>query len=75
MPVSTTEDIETMSVLKAAKITGMSRNTLSAAMDRYEITGGRDGLPYVVLATRRLIVRASLRRWFERLERRVIGRG
>lgn len=69
-----TEDIEILSVLKAAKLTGMSRNTITAAMDSWMTSGGRVGLAFIQPTTRRLIRRSSLRDWFSHLERRAAGR-
>lgn len=68
------EEIELLDVSKAARLCGLKREYVSAAMDRYKATRGRMGLAYVVIpgSSRRRVRRASLRRYFEELERRTI---
>lgn len=63
------DELETLSVLQASKITGLSRNTIAAAMDAWAASRGRLGLSYIQPATRRLVRRSQLLAWFESQER------
>lgn len=69
MPQAEYEDIETLSVLRAAKLTKLSRNTISAAMDAWEWSNGKHGLAFIRPTGRRLVRRAALRAWFNSMER------
>lgn len=68
------EEIELLDVSKASRLCGIKRAFIAEAMDRYRATKGRMGLPFIILqgTKRRRVRRASLRRYFEELERRAI---
>lgn len=63
------DQIELLSVRQAAKVTGLARGTISAAMDGWEKTRGRQGLRFVQPSTRRLVRRSALLEWFTGMER------
>ena len=63
------EQLEVLTLVAAAKLTGLDRFTLSRAMDQYSQTNGRRGLAFVQpYGRRRMVRRSSLRDWFERQE-------
>lgn len=63
------EQLEILTVVAAAKLTGLDRFKLARAMDLYAQTGGRRGLAFVQpYGRRRMLRRSSLRDWFERQE-------
>jgi hypothetical protein len=62
-------ELEVLSVRQAASITGLSRNTIAAAMDKWTLTGGRMGLRFIRPNERRLVRRSELLAWFEGQER------
>ena len=68
------EEIELLTGRDASKICHIERKVIYAAMDKYKASKGALGLAYVVHdgTKRRLIRRASLRRWLEQLEERAI---
>lgn len=63
------DELETLSVLQASKLTGLSRNTIAKAMDTWATSRGRIGLSFIQPATRRLVRRSQLLEWFENQER------
>ena len=66
---TTNEQLEILTVVAAAKLTGLDRLKLSKAMNLYAQTGGRRGLAFVQpYGRRRMVRRSSLRDWFERQE-------
>lgn len=65
----TDEQIETLSVSQAAKITGLGRDTIAHAMNAWEASHGRFGLRFICPATRRLVRRSALLEWFQSMER------
>lgn len=69
MRVIRDDELETLSVLQASKITGLSRNTIARAMNLWSSTKGRHGLRFIQPAERRLVRRSELLSWFERQER------
>lgn len=63
------EQLEILTLVAAAKLTGLDRFKLARAMDLYAQTGGRRGLAFVQpYGRRRMVRRSSLRDWFERQE-------
>lgn len=68
------EEIELLNSTQAEKLCHIGRNILYSAMDKYKVSKGAMGLAFVILdgRNRRMIRRASLRRWLESLERRAI---
>jgi len=66
------EEIELLNACSAEKLCHVGRNILYAAMDKYKASKGRLGLAFIVHdgQSRRMIRRASLRRWLEEEERR-----
>ena len=68
------EEIELLSGRQAEKLTHIEHRVLAAAMDKYKASNGRLGLAFIVHDgySRRMIRRASLRRWLEDMERRSI---
>jgi hypothetical protein len=68
------EEIELLNACQAEKLCHIGRSILYAAMDKFKASKGQLGLAFVVHdgSSRRLIRRASLRRWLEGLERRAI---
>lgn len=65
----TDDKIELLSVSEASKVTGLARSTISAAMDGWASTRGRQGLRFVQPSTRRLVRRSALLEWFTGMER------
>lgn len=69
MPKTPNETLEILTVIEAARITGLDRFKLARAMDLYSKTHGRRGLAFVQpYGRRRMLRRSSLRDWFERQE-------
>ena len=69
MPETPNEQLEILTVVAAAKLTGLDRFKLARAMDLYSKTNGRRGLAFVQpYGRRRMLRRSSLRDWFERQE-------
>lgn len=58
------EDVRTLSVLQASKLTGLARDTITAAMRSWTESHGRDGLRWLRLNRRRMLRLSSLREWF-----------
>jgi hypothetical protein len=65
------DEITTLSVSQASKITGLCRRTIAKAMDEWAASRGRLGLKFIQPNERRLVRRSELLRWFESQERMV----
>lgn len=68
------EEIELLTGKDAEKLCNIGRGIIYAAMDKYKASKGQLGLAYIVYdgTKRRMIRRASLRRWLESLEQKVL---
>lgn len=62
------DELETLTVSQASRITKLSRATIAKAMNLWTATRGGYGLRFVQPNERRLVRRSELLRWFEAFE-------